>query len=107
MSEDDKRIDWKEEAEKAWNGAGWKEAAERRTPLKYHTNKKAEPGFLAQILDDVNAFLELFVICQSKEAHDAHVFWIAHTLVMDPWEPTPPIAFLSPDPASGKTRALE
>ena len=33
--------------------------------------------------------------------------WIAHTHLMDCWESTPRIAFLSPEPASGKTRALE
>jgi hypothetical protein len=62
---------------------------------------------LAQILDDVHIFLGRFVIYPSKEAHDAHVFWIAHTHVMDAWESTPRIAFLSPEPASGKSRALE
>jgi Protein of unknown function (DUF3631) len=62
---------------------------------------------LAQILDGVHDFLDRFVIYPSKEAHDAHVLWIAHTHVMDAWESTPRIAFLSPEPASGKTRALE
>jgi hypothetical protein len=37
----------------------------------------------------------------------AHVLWIAHTHLMDVWESTPRIAFLSPEPGSGKTRALE
>ena len=62
---------------------------------------------LAQILDDVHAFLGRFVIYPSKEAHDAHVLWIAHTHVMEAWESTPRIAFLSAEAASGKTRALE
>jgi hypothetical protein len=62
---------------------------------------------LAQILDDVHAFLGRFVIYPSREAHDAHVLWIAHTHCMDAWESTPRIAFLSPEPKSGKTRALE
>jgi hypothetical protein len=34
-------------------------------------------------------------------------FWIAHTHLMDVWESTPRMAFLSPEPGSGKTRALE
>jgi hypothetical protein len=73
---------------------------------KAHERKRAaEP--LAQLLDGVHAFLGRFVIYPSKEAHDAHVLWIAHTHVMDAWESTPRIAFLSPEPASGKTRALE
>jgi hypothetical protein len=62
---------------------------------------------LAQTLDSVHAFLGRFVIYPSREAHDAHVLWIAHAHVMDAWESTPRIAFLSPEPASGKTRALE
>jgi Protein of unknown function (DUF3631) len=62
---------------------------------------------LAQILDGIHDFLDRFVIYPSKEAHDAHVLWIAHTHCMDAWESTPRIAFLSPEPASGKTRALE
>ena len=37
----------------------------------------------------------------------AHTLWIAHTHLMDCWESTPRIAFLSPEPGSGKTRALE
>jgi Protein of unknown function (DUF3631) len=69
--------------------------------------EKVEPGALAQILDGVHDFLGRFVIYPSKEAHDAHVLWTAHTHVMEAWESTPRIAFLSPEPASGKTRALE
>src|SRR5262245_32914983 len=103
--------DWKEEADKAWESPSWKEAArESREPLPYDakpSGKQAEVGSLADILDDVHAFLGRFVIYPSKEAHDAHVLWIAHTHVMDAWESTPRIAFLSPEPASGKTRALE
>jgi hypothetical protein len=34
---------------------------------------------LKTILDEVHAFLGRFVIYPSKEAHDAHVLWIAHT----------------------------
>jgi hypothetical protein len=36
-----------------------------------------------------------------------HTLWIGHAHLMDAWESTPRIAFLSPEPASGKTRALE
>jgi hypothetical protein len=75
-----------------------------RFPLRENGPPKIE---LKAILDDVHAFLGRFVIYPSKEAHDTHVLWIAHTHVMDAWESTPRIAFLSPEPASGKTRALE
>jgi Protein of unknown function (DUF3631) len=59
------------------------------------------------LLDEVDAFLSRFVIYPSEQAKIAHVLWIAHTHLMDVWESTPRIAFLSPEPASGKTRALE
>jgi hypothetical protein len=75
-----------------------------RFPLRENGPPKIE---LKAILDDVHAFLGRFIIYPSKEAHDAHVLWIAHTHVMEAWESTPRIAFLSPEPASGKTRALE
>jgi hypothetical protein len=38
---------------------------------------------------------------------DAHTLWTAHTWWMDCWDSTPRIAFLSPEPGSGKSRALE
>jgi len=37
----------------------------------------------------------------------AHTLWCFHTHLMDKWESTPRLAFLSAEPASGKTRALE
>lgn len=61
----------------------------------------------AVLLDDVLAFLVRFVAYPSAEAAVAHALWIAHTHLMDAWESTPRIAFLSAEPASGKTRALE
>ena len=61
----------------------------------------------AKILDEVHAFLGRFVAYPSKETHTAHTLWVAHAHLMDAWESTPRIAFLSPEPGSGKTRALE
>jgi hypothetical protein len=86
--------------------------AERERQQSTKTNSKAAPpqveaGPLAQILDGVAEFLDRFIVYPTKESRDAHVLWIAHTHLMDAWESTPRIAFLSPEPASGKTRALE
>ena len=64
-----------------------------------------EPGDL--LLKDVQALLSRFVIYPSEHARIAHVLWIVHAHLMDAWESTPRLAFLSPEPASGKTRALE
>ncbi len=61
----------------------------------------------AELLDRVEVFLGRFVAYPSGYARTAHTLWIAHAHLMDAWESTPRLAFLSPEPASGKTRALE
>jgi hypothetical protein len=61
----------------------------------------------ATVLQTVHDFLGRFVVYPSKEAHVAHTLWIVHTFFMDHWDSTPRIAFLSPEPGSGKSRALE
>ena len=61
----------------------------------------------AAVLDAVHALLGRFVVYPSSHAQVAHTLWIAHTHLMDAWESTPRLALLSPEPASGKTRALE
>ena len=61
----------------------------------------------AELLEDVAAFLGRFVAYPSDHAHVAHTLWIAHTHLMAAWDTTPRLAFLSPEPASGKTRGLE
>src|SRR5262249_27731710 len=61
----------------------------------------------ADVLDDVAAFLRRFVASPNRHALVAHTLWIAHTHLMAAWDSTPRLAFLSPEPGSGKTRALE
>jgi hypothetical protein len=61
----------------------------------------------SSILDDLSAFLTRFVAYPSLHALNAHTLWVVHTHLMDKWESTPRLAFLSPEPGSGKTRALE
>jgi len=61
----------------------------------------------AELLDDIEQFLGRFVVYPSEHERRAHVLWIAHTWLMDRWDSTPRIAFLSPEPGSGKSRALE
>ena len=60
-----------------------------------------------QLFDDLRDFLARFVVYPSEHTLNAHVLWIAHAWLMDAWESTPRIAFLSPEPGSGKSRALE
>jgi hypothetical protein len=61
----------------------------------------------AELLDRVYEFLGRFVAYPSKDARVAHVLWIAHAHLMHCWDTTPRLTFLSPEPGSGKSRALE
>lgn len=61
----------------------------------------------ADLLRDVETFLARFVAFPSPHAKVAATLWAAHAHLMDVWESTPRIAFLSPEPGSGKTRGLE
>lgn len=61
----------------------------------------------ASLLDEVETLLARYVIYPGAHERVAHVLWIAHTHLMECWESTPRIAFLSPEPGSGKSRALE
>jgi hypothetical protein len=66
--------------------------------------KQSEQG--AALLDDVRQFLSRFVSYPSH-ASVAHAVWIGHTHLMSAWESTLRLAFLSPEPECGKSRALE
>ncbi|MBR0733491.1 DUF3631 domain-containing protein [Bradyrhizobium japonicum] len=65
----------------------------------------AESG--AALLNDVRGFLCRFVSYPSVHAAIAHTLWVVHTHLMSAWESTARLSFLSPEPGSGKTRALE
>ncbi|UQD71543.1 DUF3631 domain-containing protein [Bradyrhizobium japonicum] len=59
------------------------------------------------LLNDVRGFLCRFVSYPSVHAAIAHTLWVVHTHLMSAWESTARLSFLSPEPGSGKTRALE
>lgn len=61
----------------------------------------------ASRLTEIEDFLSRFVVYPDEHCRVAHTLWIAHTHLMDCWDSTPRIAFLSPEPGSGKSRALE
>jgi hypothetical protein len=61
----------------------------------------------AALLDEIDEFLSRYVIYPSEHMRHAHTLWIAHTHFMELWDSTPRIYFKSPEPSSGKTRALE
>lgn len=82
------------------NGAGRAE-----TPPSAKASDDNRDG--AALLNEVLGFLQRFVAYPSPDAAIAHALWIAHTHLMDEWDSTPRLALLSPEPGSGKTRALE
>lgn len=74
----------------------------------------ASPSGLAHLADAsgdvlgaISTFLHRFVAYPAEHSAVAHALWIVHTHLMDCWESTPRLAFLSPEPGSGKSRALE
>jgi hypothetical protein len=68
---------------------------------------KGEATTYAELLDETKKFLERFIAYPNGESAVAHVLWILHTHLIDVFENTPRLGFLSPEPGSGKSRAME
>ena len=83
------------------------EAYERAGAKEGATVKPARTVNGGALLDAMHGYLARFIAYPSPHAAIAHCLWIAHAHGLDAWESTPRIAFLSPEPGSGKTRALE
>ena len=92
-------------ARQRFEGEAWRMRAHAKLTVRQARANKPTHG--AALLDKVYVFLGRFVAYPSEHARVAHTLWIAHTHAMDAFESTPRLAFLSPEPASGKTRALE
>lgn len=60
-----------------------------------------------ELMQRVIAWLSRFVAYPAPHALHAHAAWILHTHLADCFDNTPRIAFLSAEPGSGKSRALE
>ncbi|MFC8289815.1 DUF3631 domain-containing protein [Streptomyces sp. NPDC057242] len=61
----------------------------------------------ATLLDEVEAFHRRFNVFPREAAYVAVALWDAHAHLLDAFDSTPRLAFLSPEPGSGKSRALE
>lgn len=83
------------------------EALDRLTTTPLLSDPSRARGNAGLVLDGIYDFLGKFVAYPSEHGHVAHCLWVAHTHLMDAWESTPRLAFLSPEPGSGKTRAME
>ncbi|MEV7074829.1 DUF3631 domain-containing protein [Streptomyces sp. NPDC093990] len=71
------------------------------------TNPPAPPMDGSALLDEVEAFHRRFNIFPLEAAYVAVTLWDAHAHLLDCFDSTPRLAFLSPEPGSGKSRALE
>jgi hypothetical protein len=58
-------------------------------------------------LDLVENYLRRFIAYPNEHALTAHILWIAHAHLIEDFETTPRLAFMSAEKESGKTRALE
>jgi hypothetical protein len=110
------RISSKEEAGKRCNASGPKDAkaigpapllSEDQQLLPDEKSGSAGDPNGDDLLNRVLAFVKRFVSLPSEHAGVALVLWVAHTHLMDAWDTTPRMAFLSAEPESGKTRAME
>jgi hypothetical protein len=70
-------------------------------------SREQEGASFEAILNDVQTFLERFIAYPSPETATAHTLWIAHAHLIEAFENSPRLAFLSPEPGSGKSRAME
>ncbi|NBM20145.1 DUF3631 domain-containing protein [Streptomyces sp. GC420] len=61
----------------------------------------------AALLNEVEAFHRRFNVFPLEAAYVAVTLWDAHAHLLDCFDSTPRLAFLSPEPGSGKSRALE
>ncbi|WP_424920591.1 MULTISPECIES: DUF3631 domain-containing protein [unclassified Streptomyces] len=61
----------------------------------------------AALLNEVEKFHRRFNVFPREAAYVAVALWDAHAHLLDAFDSTPRLAFLSPEPGSGKSRALE
>lgn len=87
--------------------AGWVNPAPKPEDARKETNKETNKESLPELLSAVEGYLARFVAYPSEHARVAHALWVAHTHAMPAWTSTPRLGFLSPEPGSGKSRALE
>jgi hypothetical protein len=71
------------------------------------TNPAAPSIDGAALLDEVEAFHRRFNVFPTEAAYVAVTLWDAHAHLIDAFDGTARLAFLSPEPGSGKSRALE
>jgi len=73
--------------------------------VQFKVGEKVEPGF--ELLSEVRKFISRFCAFPDDHCLTAVTLWVAHAHMVEHFYTTPRLAFLSPEPSSGKTRALE
>ena len=68
------------------------------------TDTPTSPIDGAALLDEVEAFHRRFNVFPTEAAFVAVTLWDAHAHLLDAFDSTPRLAFLSPEPGSGKSR---
>ncbi|MEU1814976.1 DUF3631 domain-containing protein [Streptomyces roseifaciens] len=71
------------------------------------TTPETPTGDGAALLDDVERFHRRFNVFPTEAAYVAVALWDAHAHLIEAFDGTARLAFLSPEPGSGKSRALE
>ncbi|MDI5971871.1 DUF3631 domain-containing protein [Streptomyces sp. SL13] len=82
-----------------------KVAGRQAVPSSVRPDPRPDNG--AALLDEVERFHRRFNVFPTEAAYVAVVLWDAHAHLIDAFDGTARIAFLSPEPGSGKSRALE
>ena len=83
------------------------DAADRPGPARSSPAARRASPAAGFALEAVHGYLGRFVAWPSEHAQVAASLWVAHTYLIDSFDSTPRLALLSPEPGSGKTRALE
>ena len=81
------------------------QAPERPLTWLAPTPSELRPG--DEVLDDVTAFLNRFLVFPNEHCAPTIALWFAHTHVADRFYITPRLILDSAEPGSGKTRVLE
>ncbi|HSB95152.1 MAG TPA: DUF3631 domain-containing protein, partial [Spongiibacteraceae bacterium] len=61
----------------------------------------------AELLSKVEIFIRRFCVLPSESDYVATALWVVHAHMVEHFDTSPRLAVLSPEPGSGKTRALE
>lgn len=59
------------------------------------------------LLDDIRALIDTYVDLPDEHCSVVMALWVVHTYLLGHLDHTPRLAFMSPEPGSGKSRALE